>query len=636
MPGRPQDADTQHDYQSQEIPTGIDNPTIGLFSNTASTKNATADKAFHDGVNDIVQGRRPFSRAEEPGLHLESRGRRRDAQGVRGPAAERRSPPRGDRPARPASSCWRPGWTPGTPPPARTGALHDPVFGCSHPVRHRLLAWCCCRAGRDTGVTDGRVHRDRAVRPAVGGAGPHRRPEAAAVRVRLRPAHAERDRPAEPPRLHLAADPQDLPRTAAAPGSPWIRTSTPDRLGGGRDRLPCPAAVQLGRRLDERGVAADPGRSLADHGPTQLDAWIDVFFAGRRGRVRPRPRHVPRAGPAERLRPLHPGRTSPTCCCRATPVANRDAAGGLPGHRPAPQPRPSSCPTARWPRATAVPARPGCWARRSPCSPASRALGLGIVGGPGGGPARRPGGPSGRWPVWQRPEGVFSPVQNLLAPELRVGYEAYTADGHYSPAGPGLPRLGARTPGSADDDPPSTAELDGARPAGVRAEGAPTHRGAAHLVGSRSLCRPQADDTYDATWAGRPDLRLRPVAALRQRRPPPQRWSLAGVRGWPCGDERGAAPVIAALAATRRLVEPAARRRGCRPGLRAELDEGDRRPRGLPLVGGPSPTTAWSWSRRFRTGQGGSPCWCPTCATSARPLTTVVSLTRLRRPVRAR
>ena len=61
MPGRPQDADTQHEYQSLEIPTGVSNPTIGLFSNTAASKNATADKSFNDGVNDIIQGRRPFS-----------------------------------------------------------------------------------------------------------------------------------------------------------------------------------------------------------------------------------------------------------------------------------------------------------------------------------------------------------------------------------------------------------------------------------------------------------------------------------------------------------------------------------------------------------------------------------------------
>lgn len=61
QPGRPQDADTQHEYQSKEVPTGIQNPTLGLFSNTAATKNATADTNFNDGVNDIIQGRKPFS-----------------------------------------------------------------------------------------------------------------------------------------------------------------------------------------------------------------------------------------------------------------------------------------------------------------------------------------------------------------------------------------------------------------------------------------------------------------------------------------------------------------------------------------------------------------------------------------------
>jgi len=61
QPGRPQDADTQHKYQSLEIPTGIGNPTTGLFSNTGATKNPTADKNFQDGVNDVIQGRRPFA-----------------------------------------------------------------------------------------------------------------------------------------------------------------------------------------------------------------------------------------------------------------------------------------------------------------------------------------------------------------------------------------------------------------------------------------------------------------------------------------------------------------------------------------------------------------------------------------------
>jgi hypothetical protein len=33
--------------------------------------------------------------------------------------------------------------------------------------------------------------------------------------------------------------------------------------------------------------------------------------------------------------------------------------------------------------------------------------------------------------LWQRPDGPYSPVQNLLPPLWRVGYEMYTADGHY-------------------------------------------------------------------------------------------------------------------------------------------------------------------------------------------------------------
>lgn len=33
---------------------------------------------------------------------------------------------------------------------------------------------------------------------------------------------------------------------------------------------------------------------------------------------------------------------------------------------------------------------------------------------------------------FQRPNGPFSPVENLLPPNYRVGYEVYTADGHYS------------------------------------------------------------------------------------------------------------------------------------------------------------------------------------------------------------
>lgn len=60
-PGRPQDAKKQHDYQSLEVPQGVVNPAVGLFSNTQATENATADKKFLDSVNQIVQGRQPYS-----------------------------------------------------------------------------------------------------------------------------------------------------------------------------------------------------------------------------------------------------------------------------------------------------------------------------------------------------------------------------------------------------------------------------------------------------------------------------------------------------------------------------------------------------------------------------------------------
>jgi putative aldouronate transport system substrate-binding protein len=61
QPGRPQDADTMHKYESAEVPTGIKDPTNGLFSNTSATKNATISKNFTDGINQIIQGRQPIS-----------------------------------------------------------------------------------------------------------------------------------------------------------------------------------------------------------------------------------------------------------------------------------------------------------------------------------------------------------------------------------------------------------------------------------------------------------------------------------------------------------------------------------------------------------------------------------------------
>lgn len=65
QPGRPKDADTQHSYQALEIPAGVSNPTVGLYSNTSATNNATIDKNFTDGVNEVIQGRKPLSTLDD-------------------------------------------------------------------------------------------------------------------------------------------------------------------------------------------------------------------------------------------------------------------------------------------------------------------------------------------------------------------------------------------------------------------------------------------------------------------------------------------------------------------------------------------------------------------------------------------
>lgn len=58
VPGHPEDADVQHEFQSRVLPDGVSDPTVGLFSDTNATKNASIDKAFTAGVNEIIQGRK--------------------------------------------------------------------------------------------------------------------------------------------------------------------------------------------------------------------------------------------------------------------------------------------------------------------------------------------------------------------------------------------------------------------------------------------------------------------------------------------------------------------------------------------------------------------------------------------------
>lgn len=60
-PGRPQDVKLQHAYQSKEIPTGIQDPTLGLFSDTEASKSDTISGNLDDGVNQIIQGRKPLT-----------------------------------------------------------------------------------------------------------------------------------------------------------------------------------------------------------------------------------------------------------------------------------------------------------------------------------------------------------------------------------------------------------------------------------------------------------------------------------------------------------------------------------------------------------------------------------------------
>ncbi|MEZ0166873.1 hypothetical protein AB2L27_19130 [Kineococcus sp. LSe6-4] len=154
---------------------------------------------------------------------------------------------------------------------------------------------------------------------------------------------------------------------------------------------------------------------------------------------------------------------------------------------------------------------------------------------------------------WQRPGGVFSPVQNVLPPQSRVGYETYTADGHYSPLALAFLASAVRA-GFGQDEPPSAAELDD-RPATALAEGAPTHRGAAHRGRVSVAVQAVADDTYDAS--GLNDLtfgaghRLPFASAVRH---------LAGgpllVPGLAVRQEPGAAPLTALCATPRRLQVP--------------------------------------------------------------------------------
>lgn len=76
---------------------------------------------------------------------------------------------------------------------------------------------------------------------------------------------------------------------------------------------------------------------------------------------------------------------------------------------------------------------------------------------------------------WQRPDGPYSPVENLLPPGYRVGYESYSADAHYGNLAMGFLAVAIL---NGFDGPPI--DLDASRAASTYIEGDPTYRALAH------------------------------------------------------------------------------------------------------------------------------------------------------------
>ena len=129
----------------------------------------------------------------------------------------------------------------------------------------------------------------------------------------------------------------------------------------------------------------------------------------------------------------------------------------------------------------------------------SRTTGAGDCDRPGGSPERglarlsvagSTGGGTG--------ERVLPGAELRCPPSCGCGYERYTADGHYSPLALGFLATAVRRRVRRRSAPSSARELD-VRPAEVRAEGAPVHRGVAHRGRISVAVQAQADETYDAT-----------------------------------------------------------------------------------------------------------------------------------------
>ncbi len=99
--------------------------------------------------------------------------------------------------------------------------------------------------------------------------------------------------------------------------------------------------------------------------------------------------------------------------------------------------------------------------------------------------------------LWQRADGPYSPVLNRQPGWRRVGYENYTADGHYANLALGFlaSAVDAGFRGCAEQ---GANDLDG-RPPRVRVEHEPTFRAAAHHGRYSIGVQAQADLVYDGT-----------------------------------------------------------------------------------------------------------------------------------------
>jgi putative aldouronate transport system substrate-binding protein len=61
QPDLPRAAKIMYDAEQLLIPIGVSDPSLGLYSPTATSKGVPVDKAFNDGLSEIIAGRRPLS-----------------------------------------------------------------------------------------------------------------------------------------------------------------------------------------------------------------------------------------------------------------------------------------------------------------------------------------------------------------------------------------------------------------------------------------------------------------------------------------------------------------------------------------------------------------------------------------------